>query len=88
MYLFGSEVVSVLHVLVLAQIRGYFPDLGVELYIVVLLLPEHDRVLCEQRQHSIELERRFSLPQRAIRKGNTGILKNGNSVCSLKVMYC
>ena len=44
-YLFSPQIIPVLHVLVFPQIRGDFSDLGVELYIPVLLLTEHNRVL-------------------------------------------
>ena len=43
--LLGGHVVSVVHVLVLAQVGGDLSDLRVELHVQLLLLPEHDGVL-------------------------------------------
>ena len=43
--LLGGHVVSVVHVLVLAQVGGDLSDLRVELHVQLLLLAEHDGVL-------------------------------------------
>ena len=43
--LLGSQVVPVMHVLVLAQVRGDLADLSVELHVPVLFLAEEDGVL-------------------------------------------
>lgn len=43
--LFGGQIVSVVHVLVFAQIRRDFANLSVELDVQVLLLAKHDGIL-------------------------------------------
>lgn len=48
LHLLGVKVVSVVHVLVFAQVCGDLPDLRVELDICVAPLTEHDGILGEE----------------------------------------
>ena len=48
--LLGGEVVTVVHVLVLAEVGCDFSHLGVELHVYVLLLAEHDGVLKQSQR--------------------------------------
>lgn len=48
LHLLGVQVVSVVHVLVFAQVRGDLPDLRVELDVCVASLTEHDGVLGDE----------------------------------------
>lgn len=43
-YLFGKDVIFVMHIAMFAQIGGYFSYFGVELYIVLLSLSEDNGV--------------------------------------------
>lgn len=52
LHLLGVQVVSVVHVLVLAQVCGNLSHLCVELYICMALLPKHDGVLIPQKTHT------------------------------------
>ena len=47
--LLGGEVVPVVHVLMLAQVRRDLAHLRVELHVLLLLLSEQDRVLLKER---------------------------------------
>lgn len=50
LHLLGIQVVSVVHVLVLAQVCCDLSHLGVKLYICVALFPKHDGILREEEK--------------------------------------
>lgn len=44
-HLFSIEIITVMHVSMLAQVRGYLTDFGVKLHVNVLLLAEENGML-------------------------------------------